>query len=318
MTTHPIGPEHLDNHPSDRKTHWLGPICVASGASLWGAETLWRVMLNKRFASDVLVLWEHVYCILFSLPILWINRHLISQVPKKAWLFLLGSGVFGSAIGTVCFTQALKTNNYTLANVLLNIQPLFSALFARWILEERFGKGFFLWAGLAILCGMGLSFKMESLTEWVISPSVLWIFATATCWGFATVMGRGTMTDIPLGVAAPCRFLIGFVAMIGVVALNGHLLVSHLNIPAFSEWGIHQDFILLSVVAGVIPLFLYFKGLSLTHASIASFFEMAQILASLLVTWGLFGQTLSLQQIIAGIFLLVAVTQINRVQEAVA
>jgi drug/metabolite transporter (DMT)-like permease len=164
---------------------------------------------------------------------------------------------------------------------------------------------------------MGLSFKMESLTQWVISPSVLWIFATAICWGFATVLGRGTMKDIPLGVAAPCRCLVGLLAMLAVVTLNGHLVASHLNMAAFSEWAVHQDFILLSLVAGVIPLFLYFKGLSMTNASVASFFEMAQIVASLVITWGFFGQTLSLQQIVAGVFLLVAVMQINRVQHTV-
>ena len=61
-----------------------------------------------------------------------------------------------------------------------------------------------------------------------------------------------------------------------------------------------KDMAGLLVVAAITPTFLYFAGLARTRASVATFAEMAQTFASLVITWGLLGQALSLQQIAAG------------------
>ena len=64
-------------------------------------------------------------------------------------------------------------------------------------------------------------------------------------------------------------------------------------------------------MAAITPTFLYFAGLARTRASVATFAEMAQTFASLIITWGVLGEALSLQQMVAGVVLLVAVFFIN-------
>ena len=56
----------------------------------------------------------------------------------------------------------------------------------------------------------------------------------------------------------------------------------------------------LLVVAAITPSFLYFAGLARTRASVATFAEMAQTFASLIITWGVMGEALEPRQIMAG------------------
>ena len=44
--------------------------------------------------------------------------------------------------------------------------------------------------------------------------------------------------------------------------------------------------LLLATLSGGIPLLIYFKGLELTRASTAGYFEMMQTLAAVVITWG--------------------------------
>jgi drug/metabolite transporter (DMT)-like permease len=296
----------------------MGPLFVAVGASLWGTETLWRVFLNKQFTPDVLVFYEHLYCLVFALPILWLFRAKLKGVSRRTWLFLIGSGVIGSAVGTFFFTASLHSVNLSVANVLLNIQPLFSAVYARYLLGERFGKGFFLWAVAAILSGALLSLESLSLEGLAMTWSIWMVLVTALCWSFGTVAGRGVNLGMSFWVASPLRFAIGLVAMGAIVVINGHANLQSLNFANFSLWHTHQDFLLLSLLAGVLPLFLYFKGLSLTQASVAAFFEMFQIIAALCVTWGFFGQALSPHQLVGAVLLCIAAFKINRIQGRIA
>lgn len=296
-----------------QKFNW-GPILVAVGAALWGSEVLWRVMLNEHFLSDVLVLYEHLYCLVFALPVLWLFRNRLRGISRSTWLFLLGSGILGSAVGTYFFTLALKEVNLTVANLLLNIQPVFSAFYARVLLKETFQPGFFLWSGVVMLSGMVLSLKTLSLELLDLDFGLWMVMVTILCWSFGTVAGRAINLGMDYRVASPLRLLIGGVAAAFIVWLNGHMAVEILKPELFSQIAINRDFLLLSIFAGVIPLFLYFKGLQTTPASVAAIMEMSQILAALGITWGVFHQTLSPHQLIAAATLLIGAYQVVRIQ----
>jgi drug/metabolite transporter (DMT)-like permease len=322
-------------HPSPAKTtqplvpiHQQGGWLVALGAALWGTETYWRVRLNSQFPSDVLVFYEHIICLLVTLPVLWLFRQELRGAPKQAWAFLVGSAVLGSALGAYWFTLGLRDVNASLANVLLQIQPLFSAVYARWLLKEQFGQGFFAWGGLAMAAGVLLS--VPSLSAWGgpwgvqlqapekmwegLTPGLLAILGTSLCWSFATVAGRGVNRAMSYRVASPLRFLFGLGAMAVLVGVNGHWQPEHLQVQAFASLPVVWDLLLLSIFAGVIPLFIYFKGLSTTPASVASFWEMFQIVAALLVTWGLMNEVLQPHQVLATLVLMGAVCKINHIQ----
>jgi drug/metabolite transporter (DMT)-like permease len=123
------------------------------------------------------------------------------------------------------------------------------------------------------------------------------------------------MLHIETGTGVALRYLVGTVSTFAVVLARG-LTASRLNLPALATGPVARNLGTLLVVAAVTPTFLYFAGLARTKASVATFAEMGQTLASLLVTWGVLGFALSAAQMLAGAVLLIAVTFIHRSMEA--
>jgi len=67
------------------KPNWLfiGPLFVIIGAGLWGYRNVFRVNLNTRFDSEVLVFHEHLFCILFTLPFAFFSFSKVKKVSRK-------------------------------------------------------------------------------------------------------------------------------------------------------------------------------------------------------------------------------------------
>jgi len=295
------------------KPNWLilGPLFIIIGAGLWGTETFFRVNLNKSFDSEVLVFHEHLFCILFTIPFSIFSLSKVKGVPKRAWSYLILSGVVGSAIGTTFFTLSLKLLNPSVANVLLNFQPIVTILCATFLLNENLGKGFIAWAVLALGCGAVIAANDFDIAQFHLSVGLLYVAFTALAWGFSTVAGRGAMMEIPLGVATLGRFVIGALSLLVSLILKGKFNSATMNWVALGDLSIIKNFLWLSFVAGVIPLFFYFKGLSKTSASVGGFCELTQTFSALLLTWGVMGDALSFKQVIAGVLLLICVYMIN-------
>jgi drug/metabolite transporter (DMT)-like permease len=296
------------------QTRWtyLGPIFVIIGAALWGTETFFRNNLNAHFDSEVLVFYEHLFCILFTLPFAYTPLKLLIKIPRSAWLYLILSGVIGSALGTTFFTLSLTKLNLSVANVLLNFQPIVSVGFAYLLLHEKPGRHFFYWSGLAIICGAVISWGEVKIGDFLIfNVGIIYIFITNIAWGFSTVAGRGAMIHMPLRLATFGRFLIGALTLLVSLSLKGLFTKSDMHWFKIKETYVVTNFLWLSVFSGVIPLYFYFKGLSKTSASVGGFCELTQTFSALILTWGILHNALSPSQVIAGILLIFCVYNIN-------
>jgi drug/metabolite transporter (DMT)-like permease len=290
----------------------LGPSLVILGASMWGLETLWRVRLNAKFDADILVFHEHWMGLVLTLPFLVRGAGALRGVSRKAMISMVASGVLGSALGTVCFTAALTLLNASLANLLLNVQPVISVLVSWFWLRERPLPRFYPWAVVALACGATMAWSPDAVeAPHRLALGLLFIAATAVCWGASTTFGRAAMMEIDFRTGVSLRYLIGTVATFVIAAVNG-TVAERLRWPVLWTAATLKDMAGLLVVAAITPTFLYFAGLARTRASVATFAEMAQTFASLIITWGVLGEALSLQQIVAGAVLLVAVFFINR------
>ncbi len=306
------------------RNRMYGPWLVGLGAALWGTESAWRIPLNDLFDAEVIVFWEHVLILIMFLPLLLPSLGELRKVDSKTWGYLLFSGFAGSAVGTIFFTLALKYGNPTVVNVILNIQPVISTLGAFWLFRDRLAPRFFAYAGIAILAGIflsverpdliGVSFKSAGITLGTGYALICALF-----WGGSTVAGRGVMVGMPLRLASSMRIVVGLICMtlilIGYGKLNGHSLW-----PASAQAHTGKAIIwllLLASISGGVPLLIYFRGLSLTRASTAGYFEMMQTLAAVCITWGFFHAGLQLHQIVAALILMAAVTMVQRVQATV-
>lgn len=290
---------------------WLGPLFIVIGAGLWGTETYFRVFLNTKFDSEVLVFHEHLFCILFTLPFALTAWKEWKNIPKQAWIWLILSGSVGSALGTTFFTMSLSALNPSVANVLLNFQPIVSIAFAHFLLSEKPGQRFYFWAGVALLAGLVIAANGFSFSQMQVSVGLIYITITALAWGFSTVAGRGAMLHMPLRVATLGRFVIGMLTLFFSLLLKGKFVSDQLRWEQLADSQVLINFVWLSAFAGVIPLFLYFKGLSKTPASVGGICELTQTFSALILTWGIMGNPLSLTQFVAGCVLIVAAYMVN-------
>jgi drug/metabolite transporter (DMT)-like permease len=290
----------------------LGPALVLVGASMWGLETLWRVRLNAKFDADILVFHEHWMGLVLTSPFLILGAADLRGVSRKAVVSMIASGVLGSALGTVCFTEALTLLNASLANLLLNVQPVISVLVSWFWLRERPLPPFYAWAAVALACGAAMAWSPDALeAPHRLALGLLFIAATAVCWGASTTFGRAAMIEIDFKTGTALRYLIGTVATFVLAAMTGNV-GPRLMGPVLFTSSTLKDMAGLLVIAAITPTFLYFAGLSRTRASVATFAEMAQTFASLFITWGVLGEPLTPVQMIAGAVLLVAVFFIHR------
>ena len=318
------GRETTETTSVPRRSRMYGPWLVGLGAALWGTESAWRIPLNELFDAKVIVFWEHVLILLMFLPLLLPNLGELRKINTKTWGYLLFSGFAGSAVGTIFFTLALKYGNPTVVNVILNIQPVISTLGAFLLFGDRLAPRFFVYAAVAIIAGVFLSVERPDLIGVSFQSAGLTIgtgyaLICALFWGGSTVAGRGVMIGMPLRLASSMRIVIGLFCMtlilIGYGKFNGPALwpVAAQTHP-FKAIG---ALVLLASVSGGIPLLIYFRGLSLTRASTAGYFEMMQTLAAVCITWGFFHAALRLHQVFAAIILMAAVAMVQRVQAKV-
>lgn len=299
----------------------FGPWLVALGTGLWGTESAFRIPLTEPgryrrdglYASDVLVLVEHLLILAAFAPWLWLRRATWPRrISPRALLYIVISGIAGSAIGTVFFTEALRTGNPTVVNLLLNLQPVVSTAGGWLLLGERPGRRFWLWAPIALGAGLLLSgdpAQALGVSWWGIST--LYTAVCALAWGAGTVVGRGAMRELPLHVASFLRVSVGLVCMTAIVAARGRLGFEQLA-PSASNIESWAMLIALATVSGGLPLVIYFRGLQGTPASIAGYFELTQTLTAIVITWGVFGHAMNARQILAAIVLVTAVTLLQR------
>ncbi len=279
---------------------------------MWGLETYWRIPLGQRFDPDIVVFHEHWLGLLLTSPFLWLGTSTLRRASPKAIVSMVGSGVLGSALGTVCFTQALALLNASLANLLLNIQPIVSVLVSWVWLGERPRPRFYAWAAVALACGVAMVWTPGGVeSPHRLGPGLFFIGATALCWGASTTFGRAAMLEIDFKTGTALRYLIGTVATFALASLHGNL-GARLQWSALATPSTLRLMAGLLVVAAITPTFLYFAGLARTRASVATFAEMSQTFAALIVTWGVLGEALRPTQVIAGIVLLVTVVFIQR------
>jgi drug/metabolite transporter (DMT)-like permease len=293
----------------------FGPWLVALGAAMWGTESAWRVPLLDRFDEDVMVWWEHVALVALALPLILPRLGELRRASRATLGWLVFSGVAGSAVGTVLFSMALDHGNPTVANVVLNVQPVVSTAAAFLIFRDRLAPTFFAWAALAV--GAGMTFALAPGEGFSLDGSVPYALGCALFWGLSTVAGRGVMIELSLPLASGMRVVVGLVAMTVVVAVRGHFDALWPAKAAAEPAKMLALYALLVTVSGGIPLLVYFAGLARTRASTAGYFEMMQTLAGAAVTWLAFDHGLASYQVIAGVVLVGAVAMVQRAQASV-
>ncbi len=300
------------------KLQKYGPYLIFFAAMLWATDAPFRVHLTKELSSNFIVLGEHFFDILIALPILILGFAQLRNLRAKEWLAVIVIAVGGSALASVAFTQAFHYVNPSVAILLQKLQPLIAISLAASLLQESLHKNFWLWAVVAIAGAYLISFPgllPQVYQGEVFNPNFIGVslaLIAAILWGASTVLGKFVLNKISFQVMTSLRFVLAFVFLL-VLNFSQH------SFPKFSAvTGTDWLFILIiALTSGVFSLFIYYKGLEHTKASIATIAELGFPLAAVVINYFFLKAALAPMQIVGMAVLLLALYNLSRVNQQV-
>ncbi|WP_372011444.1 DMT family transporter [Paenibacillus chitinolyticus] len=279
---------------------------VALGATLWGLDPLFRILLLKSLTSAQIVFIEHLLLACYALPVLIRYRE---QLTGKLTLAVIGALLFiswgGSAIATILFTSAFAHGSANAVLLLQKLQPLFAITLARVLLKEALPARFFKYIFFALAGTYLLTFGFQSpslgLKDLGTLSCLLSILA-AILWGGSTVMGKYLLQkNLDFPIVTSLRFLLAIPLLFIVLMASGDAWQLH---KATGEWAlIVVNLLFQAFFPGLISMLLYYKGLSSTKAFLATIAELSFPAVGVLINWLVFDQALTIGQLIG--FLLI-------------
>ena len=291
----------------------LGPVLVGLGSLLWATDALVRVPAIAKSDPAFIVFVEHLVGVFALIPLLLLRTRgklfLLGSIKNWIACFLVGAG--GSAIALLLFTQAFQYLNPTLNILLQKTQPIAVVLMAQMALNERPGKNFRTWAGVAILACIILNLVEADSNGLSRSPAplkgVLYSLAASLVWAVSTVVGKRLLTEVEPLIATFWRFLFGLLTLSFILWIGtGFSGMNTLFDPDY-----RLTYLYLGLFPGVIALWTYYSGMKRTSAATTTIVELIFPVGSILLNYFFLGTSLSLLQILFAFVLLFSVTRVS-------
>lgn len=286
-----------------------GPWLIVVAALLWAVDAPFRKFLTLDLSSTTIVFMEHITIAVLVLLFLFPYLRELKNLGWKEWLAVGFVGFGGSALATVLFTQSFRYVNPSVAILLQKVQPMMAILLASAILREKMGKNFWLWAALGIFGAYLISFpelKISGLNFSGGTAGISFALLAAFLWGGSTVFGKFVLSKISFQAMTSVRFLTALLFLLIIQIYYGRLPEVRSASP--TDW---LFVLIIAILAGFISLFLYYRGLSSTRASIATIGELAFPFAAVVVNWIFLDAKLETGQILGGLILLLSVSKFS-------
>jgi len=294
-----------------------GIIFIFSACLLWAADTLIRYpLLFGGSSAQQIVLFEHLLLVAVVVVVFIVKRRKPNFINRKTIIPFIVIGIFGSALGTLAFTEAFYLANPTVVILLQKLQPLVAVTLAYALLKEQINPRFFLWLAFALigsflliwpdLQALLISFKEGNIesTNTALWGYVLALFAVIS-WGSATVFGKKLSTqgvgsiDLMAG-----RFGFGLLGMLPFALMTPSLVTS-------IELSILQKILILAVMSGLIGMYFYYQGLKRIPAHWATLAEMLFPVAAIFVNWLFLNVEITYIQVLGAVTLIAASTMVQ-------
>lgn len=284
---------------------WL----IVLAALLWAADALWRQPLLSYISPSQIVYWEHTLALFVAIPIVLLNWRTIKSLNFKQWLGLIYLGVMASALATLAFTKAFSYVGPSVAILLQKFQPVFTFILASIFLKEELPRKFWWWAVLAIAGGYIISFP-NLIPDLTIYHNGIWgiglALTAALLWGSATVVGRSLVSGINNNVVTVGRFLTAWpVLAILLYSQIGFNFSVGMN---FKQWA---SLIFITIGPGFGAMYLYYKGLQKTKATVSALLELTWPLAAVVLNWIFLSDKLVWQQWVGVVVMLIAISRLT-------
>ncbi|HEY2491941.1 MAG TPA: DMT family transporter [Paenibacillus sp.] len=293
---------------------WL----VVLGAALWGVDPLFRIILLKSLTSTQIVLLEHIIIMLFVAPILWRQRSELRGLGMKHVAALLFISWGGSAFATILFTMGLVDGNINAVLLLQKLQPLFAIILARMLLKERLPQHFSVLFIFALVGTYLLTFGFKvPFGHWneFVQVGSLFSLGAAALWGGSTVMGRLMVGQMKYETVTSLRFILALPLLLAITWSEGAVW----NLPTGTSAiaGVSLNLLGQALLPGLLSLLVYYKGLTTTKASVATFAELSFPMVGVLINWIVFQEVITSAQILGFVLIWGALFVISRQSQSV-
>lgn len=294
-----------------------GIIFIFFACLLWAADTLIRYpLLFGGSSAQQIVLFEHLILVAVLIGIFVFKRRKPNFLSRETLLPFIVIGIFGSALGTLAFTEAFYLANPTVVILLQKLQPLVAVTLACILLKEQINPRFFVWLGLALLGSLLLIWPdLQSLSSSFKKGNIehnnnsllgygLALFAVVS-WGAATVFGKKLSTkgldsvDLMAG-----RFSFGLLGMLPFAFMTPTLITT-------VEISVLQKIAILALLSGVLGMYFYYQGLKRIPAHWATLAEMFFPVAAIFINWLYLSVAMTEVQLIGAATLVIASTMVQ-------
>ena len=210
----------------------------------------------------------------------------LKKLSWRQWIAVAVIAIGGSALASVAFTQAFHYVNPSVAILLQKLQPLIAITLAWIILKEPLAPKFWLWAGLALAGAYIISFPNfvpQLYPGEAFNPNVIGVILAliaAVLWGASTVLGKFVLGTIDFKLMTALRFVGAFIFLLLLNSTQG----SFPDASSFT-WTDALFIGIVAITSGVVSLFIYYKGLETTNASVATIAELGFPMAAIFVNW---------------------------------
>ncbi len=288
-----------------------GPLLIFIAAVLWGIDGVLRRSLYSLPPSTI-VFYEHLIGLVIIAPLLW-RAWKTERLSRREWLVLGAVALFSGVLGTIFFTTALLQTQYIPFSVVFliqKLQPIFAISMAAVWLRERITKRFLAWAALALVAGYFVTFPGGVVNMGAggayVNAALLALLAAA-CWGASTPLSRSLLLKHSNSFVTGMRFAAtAALSLVFVFALG--------NTSSLSTISLHQILILVAIAfsTGLAALWIYYRGLKRTSASISAIVELAYPVTAVFIDYVLYGTVLAWSQYVATLVLFFAMYRIAR------
>ncbi len=288
-----------------------GPLLIVIAALLWGLDGILRRSLYS-LPPITIVFFEHLVGLIILLPFV-LKSFKNEKLTRKEWYAIIFVSLLSGLLGTLWFTTALLDTmfiSFSVVFLLQKLQPLFAITTARIFLKERVGKGYAVWALLALAAAYFVTFpngvvNFKTGTGTVIAA--LFAVGAAFAWGTSTTFSKIALRNKSSNHITGLRFLLTTIMAFIAVLIMGKL-------PTFSAVSRVQVFTLIGIAlsSGMVSLLIYYKGLKTTPVSVSTILELFYPLVAVVIDVVLYHNVLKWSQYLAAAILLYAIYRVGK------
>ncbi len=280
-------------------------FCIITAAILWGTIGIFIKFLSSLGFSTIQIaqLRSTIALIFISSLLVFKDRQALKIKLRDVWMFL-GTGIASYFLFNIFYFTSLKSVGMAVASVLLYTSPIFVAVMSRLFFKEKLGVVKLISLALCVVgCALvsGIGARPIGLYS---SFGIIIGIASGFCYALYSIFGVFALRKYSSLTITFYTFL--FASLCSFFMSNPCDTVSLLNSPEALT-----SALLLGVVTGAAPYFLYTKGLSGIEASRAAVIATAEPVVASLIGIFIFGEHPTALTLIGIVFIIGASILVN-------